>query len=172
MHDLPLAQSRAWPRQRSQGTRLAPGNGSPRILSAAQERRVFVWINGKNPMQYGFDFGLWTRQTVSDLISQRFGVRLSLASVGTLLARQGLTPQNPCSVRISVTPTPLPVGSVTPTQPLPHKPSRKRPTSTSGTNRDFVPTRCTARPGTPRGTPGRVGARSALKDQRGLGDQC
>jgi len=19
------------------------------------------WVNGKNPMQYGFDFGLWTR---------------------------------------------------------------------------------------------------------------
>jgi transposase len=56
---------------------------------------VFRWINGKNPRQYGFDFGLWTRQIVRELITQRFGVRLSLASIGALLARQGLTPQKP-----------------------------------------------------------------------------
>ena len=30
-----------------------------------------------------------------ELIAQRFGVRLSLASIGALLARQGLTPQKP-----------------------------------------------------------------------------
>jgi transposase len=56
---------------------------------------VFHWINGKNPRQYGFDFGLWTRQIVRELIAQRFGARLSLASIGALLARQGLTPQKP-----------------------------------------------------------------------------
>ena len=56
---------------------------------------MFRWINGKNPRQYGFDFGLWTRQIVRELIVQRFGVRLSLASIGALLARQGLTPQKP-----------------------------------------------------------------------------
>jgi transposase len=32
---------------------------------------------------------------VRELIAQRFGVRLSLASIGALLARQGLTPQKP-----------------------------------------------------------------------------
>ncbi|MBX2989516.1 MAG: IS630 family transposase [Nitrospira sp.] len=72
-----------------------PATGRPRTLTAAQERQVFRWINGKNPTQYGFDFGLWTRQIVRDLIAQRFGVRLSLASIGALLARQGLTPQKP-----------------------------------------------------------------------------
>lgn len=46
-------------------------------------------------MQYGFDFGLWTRQIVRDLIVQRFGVYLSLASIGAILARLGLTPQKP-----------------------------------------------------------------------------
>jgi transposase len=61
--------------------------GRPRTLSAAQERRVFSWINGKNPTQYGFDFGLWTRQIVGELITQRYGVRLSLASIGAILAR-------------------------------------------------------------------------------------
>ena len=72
-----------------------PATGRPRTLTARQERQVFRWINGKNPRQYGFEFGLWTRQIVRELIAQRFGVRLSLASMGAVLARQGLTPQKP-----------------------------------------------------------------------------
>jgi transposase len=71
------------------------GTGRPRTLTPTQERRVFGWINGKNPRQYGFDFGLWTRQIVRELIDKKFGVSLSLASVGALLARLGLTPQKP-----------------------------------------------------------------------------
>lgn len=70
-------------------------SGRPRSLTAWQESRVFRWINGKDPRQYGFDFGLWTRQVVAQLIDDKFGVRLSLASVGGLLARLGLTPQKP-----------------------------------------------------------------------------
>lgn len=69
--------------------------GRPRTLTPAQERQVFVWVNGRNPRQYGFDFGLWTRLIVCELIEQKFGARLSLASIGTLLARLGLTPQKP-----------------------------------------------------------------------------
>ena len=72
-----------------------PETGRPRTLTARQERQVFRWINGKNPRQYGFELGLWTRQIVRELIAQRFGVRLSLASMGAVLARQGLTPQKP-----------------------------------------------------------------------------
>lgn len=72
-----------------------PATGRPRTLTAIQERQVFRWINGNNPRQYGFDFGLWTRQIVRELIAQRFGARLSLGSIGALLARQGLTPQKP-----------------------------------------------------------------------------
>jgi len=69
--------------------------GRRRTLTEAQERRVFRWVHGKNPMQYGFDFGLWTRQIVRTLLLQKFGRKLSLASIGALLARQGLTPQKP-----------------------------------------------------------------------------
>jgi transposase len=63
--------------------------GRPKKLSAAQERQIFRWVNGKNPMQYGLDFGLWTRQIVGELVKQKFGVTLSLASIGALLARMG-----------------------------------------------------------------------------------
>lgn len=89
---------RAKARGRGKGKRAVrstTGTGRPRKLSATQERQVFRWINGKNPLQYGFDFGLWTRQIARELIAQRFGVSLSLASVGALLARVGLTAQKP-----------------------------------------------------------------------------
>ena len=75
--------------------RSRKGTGRPRSLTPAQERQVFRWINGKNPMQYGFDFGLWTRQIVRELIATKFAVALSLASVGALLARLDLTAQKP-----------------------------------------------------------------------------
>lgn len=75
--------------------RSTKGSGRPRSLTATQERQVFVWVNGKNPLQYGFDFGLWTRQIVRELVMQRFGITLSLASIGSLLARLGLTAQKP-----------------------------------------------------------------------------
>ena len=35
------------------------------------------------------------RRIVHELLAQRFGIRLSLASIGAVLARQGLTPQKP-----------------------------------------------------------------------------
>jgi transposase len=56
---------------------------------------VFRWINGRDPRQYGLDFGLWTRAVVAELIDQKFGVHLGLTAVGKLLAKLGLTPQKP-----------------------------------------------------------------------------
>ena len=75
--------------------RSTKGTGRPRKLTPAQERQVFRWVNGKRPDQYGFDFGLWTRQIVQELLLSRFEVKLSLASIGALLARLGLTAQKP-----------------------------------------------------------------------------
>lgn len=71
------------------------GTGRPKKLTAAQERQVLRWINGKNPLQHGFDFGLWTRQIVRELVRREFGVTLSLASIGAMLARLGLSAQKP-----------------------------------------------------------------------------
>jgi transposase len=71
------------------------GTGRPRKLTAKQERQVFRWINGKNPRQYQLEGVLWSRAIVRALIQREFGVGLSLASVGALLARLGLTPQKP-----------------------------------------------------------------------------
>ena len=46
-------------------------------------------------LQLQFEFALWTRAMVRDLIRQNCGVTLSLASVGRLLRSLGLTPQRP-----------------------------------------------------------------------------
>jgi transposase len=75
--------------------RSRKGTGRPPKLTNKQARQVFRWINGRDPRQYGFDFGLWTRHVVSELIFDKFGIALSLASVGKLLAMLGMTPQKP-----------------------------------------------------------------------------
>jgi transposase len=75
--------------------RSRKGTGRPPKLTNSQEQQVFRWINGKDPRQHGFDFSLWTRRVVSELVDKRFGIQLSLASVGKVLAKVGLTPQKP-----------------------------------------------------------------------------
>ena len=72
-----------------------PATGRPCKLTLSQQSQVFRWINGKDPRQYGLDFGLWTRQIAATLIEQKFGVHLGVTAVGRLLARMGLTPQKP-----------------------------------------------------------------------------
>jgi transposase len=72
-----------------------PATGRPRSLTAKQEQQVFRWVNGRDPRQYGLDFGLWTRRVVADLIEKKFNVGLGVTAVGELLARLGLTPQKP-----------------------------------------------------------------------------
>ena len=71
------------------------GTGRPRSLTPAQERQVFRWVNGRDPRQYGLDFGLWTRSIVALLIRRKFGVRLGVSAVGALLAKLELTSRKP-----------------------------------------------------------------------------
>lgn len=73
--------------------RRHPGAASK--LSGAQKLQVRRWMNGKDPRQYGFDFGLWTRQIVSELIAQRFGIEIGVTAVGRLLSELDITPQKP-----------------------------------------------------------------------------
>ena len=72
-----------------------PGSGRKPKLTRTQKSQVFRWVNGKNPLQYGFDFALWTREAVRELILQKFQISLSVTSVGSLLAELNLTPQKP-----------------------------------------------------------------------------
>jgi transposase len=64
-------------------------------LSEKQRQQVKRWIIGKDPRQYGFDYGLWSRRIVQQLIQEKFGQDLGLTAVGRLLAKLELTPQKP-----------------------------------------------------------------------------
>jgi transposase len=79
------------------GTVLLSGtpSGRPPRLTPKQKAQVFRWLNGKDPRQYGFDFGLWTRRLVGALVQERFGVVLGVTAVGRLLAELHITPQKP-----------------------------------------------------------------------------
>jgi hypothetical protein len=50
---------------------------------------------GKDPRQYGFEFGLWTRRIVQSLIQEKMGIEMGLTAVGRLLASLDITPQKP-----------------------------------------------------------------------------
>jgi hypothetical protein len=50
---------------------------------------------GRDPRQFQFDFALWTRRIVRDLIRRQFGVEMTPQGVGLLLRRLGLSPQRP-----------------------------------------------------------------------------
>lgn len=64
-------------------------------LQLKQERTLCRLIRDHCPDQLKLPFYLWTREAVAHLIAQRFGVRLSVWTVGRLLARWGFTPQKP-----------------------------------------------------------------------------
>jgi transposase len=64
-------------------------------LSEKQRQQIKRWIVGKDPRQYGFDYGLWSRRIVQELIQEKFGIELGLTAVGRLLAALEITPQKP-----------------------------------------------------------------------------
>ncbi len=70
------------------------GGREPKLTDKQQEQ-VKRWIVGKDPRQYGFDYGLWTRRIVQSLIERKFGISLGWTAVGRMLARLEITPQKP-----------------------------------------------------------------------------
>ena len=78
-----------------EGLKATRAQGPHRKLNEKQCVRVRKWILGKDPRQHGFDFGLWTRRIVQELMEQRLGIRVSLATVGATLGRLEITPQKP-----------------------------------------------------------------------------
>jgi transposase len=76
---------RAKPKGRPKGGALFP-------RQAAQITKAIV---DRCPEQLKLPFYLWTREAVAQLIERRFGIRLSIWTVGRYLARWGFTPQKP-----------------------------------------------------------------------------
>jgi len=86
---------RAEQKRGREALRSTTAKGPVPKLTERQKERVSRWIVGKDPRQYGFDFGLWTRGIVARMIQDKFGVSLTLPSVGRLLSSLDITPQKP-----------------------------------------------------------------------------
>ena len=52
-------------------------------------------ITDRCPDQLRLPFALWTRQAVGQLIAERFGIRMSVWTIGRYLRKWGFTPQKP-----------------------------------------------------------------------------
>lgn len=87
-----LARARAGGRQ-ALLSRSAPG--PRRKLSDQQLRELADLIITTDPRDHGFTVALWTREIVRQLIAARFGVALTVASVGRTLHDLGLSAQRP-----------------------------------------------------------------------------
>ena len=68
-----------------------PGHKKLRPWQAAQIARTLR----KAPDELDLPFTLWTRESVRDLIEQRFGIHLALTTTGNYLRRWGFTAQKP-----------------------------------------------------------------------------
>jgi transposase len=69
--------------------------GRPIKINAQQMKWLYAAITQNNPLQYRFEFALWTRDMIQVLLREQFGLRLSLSSVGRLLRQLGLSCQRP-----------------------------------------------------------------------------
>jgi transposase len=71
--------------------------GRPRQarLPGWQAAQVVRLIEGGCPDQLRLPFALWTREAVQHLLADRFGLSVSVRTVGRYLAHWGLTPQKP-----------------------------------------------------------------------------
>jgi transposase len=74
-------------------SRKAPGK-SPK-LNGSQLQKVYRFVVGVDPRQLKFEFALWTRAMVCELIYREFKVKMSEVSVGRMLRKLGLSPQRP-----------------------------------------------------------------------------
>src|SRR3954471_9228555 len=75
--------------------RARPVPGRRRKLTAAQLGELAALIDKTDPRDHGFAVALWTREIVRQLIAARFGVELTVASVGRTLHDLGFSAQRP-----------------------------------------------------------------------------
>ena len=69
--------------------------GEKRTLTPAQEKEILSLIVDKNPEQLKLKGWMWTRNSVKDLIKQKYGIDMPIRTVGEYLKRWGLTVQRP-----------------------------------------------------------------------------
>lgn len=86
----------AWYRQGGwQALKEGARSGRPRKVSGETMRWLYRAITLGNPMQYQFEFCLWTLAIVRRMLQREKGLALSKSAVSRLLAQLGLSPQRP-----------------------------------------------------------------------------
>lgn len=65
------------------------------VLAGHQAATVVRLIEDRCPDQLRLPFALWTREAVGELIHERYGIELSVWTVGRYLRHWGFTPQKP-----------------------------------------------------------------------------
>lgn len=78
--------------------------GEKRRLTAAQEQEIMKLLVDHNPEQYKIKGCLWTRDSVRELIHQKYGIDMPIRTVGEYLKRWGLTVQRPAKQEMNQKP--------------------------------------------------------------------
>ena len=87
-------------RPKTRGRRI----GEKRRLTAAQEQEIMKLLVDHNPEQYKIKGCLWTRDSVRELIHQKYGIDMPIRTVGEYLKRWGLTVQRPAKQEMNQKP--------------------------------------------------------------------
>ena len=75
--------------------RSRKATGRPKRLAGKQLEWIYNTVTMKSPLQLKLPFALWTRSQIRTVVYRQFRIRLSLSSIGRLLAQLGLTCQKP-----------------------------------------------------------------------------
>src|SRR5919205_1591736 len=83
---------RAYEERGAEGLKVRPIPGGTPKLTDQQTSQLFGWLTGRDPRQFQFDFALWTRVLVGELIRVKFGVVMTPQGIGKLVRRLGMSP--------------------------------------------------------------------------------
>ena len=69
--------------------------GRPKKLDGKKLKWIYDTIVQKSPLQFRFEFALWTREMIQVIIFKKFKIRMGLSSISRLLKQLGLSCQRP-----------------------------------------------------------------------------
>ena len=78
-----------------QGLKAKKISGRPAKIDGKKMKWIYDTIVQKSPLQFKFEFALWTREMIQKIIADKFRINLGLSSISRLLKQLGLTCQRP-----------------------------------------------------------------------------